>query len=399
MTLKKKTTTKKTNIKEYALVLINIKQRIQKAQIKATMSANKELLKLYWDIGNMISIQQKEHSWGSSAVEKLAADIQKEFPGLSGFSRSNIFYMRSFYQTYEELQQVFKQKVQQAAGQLETLPIFNIPWFHNVILLQKLKDNEQRLWYAQKAIEHGWSRTILEMQIESKLYQRQGKAITNFHATLPKPDSDMAEQSLKDPYIFDFLTLHADHVEQELEQGLIDNVQKLLLELGKGFALVGRQYHLEVDAQDYYIDLLFYHVKLKCYFVVELKSRKFDVKDLGQLSFYLSAIDDTLKDKNDNPTLGLLLCKTKQKLTVEYALRNINRPIGVAEYETDLINKLPKNLKSNLPTIQEIEEELEKKEFLQKLKTKNMKKSPKKAIKDESNNTSPRKHGRTKRGR
>ncbi len=297
--------------------------------------------------------------------------------------------MKSFYQTYAI--------VQQPVGQLDELPVFNIPWGHNILLISKLKDNTQRLWYAQKVIEHGWSRTILEMQIESNLFTRQGKALTNFHATLPKPHSDVAQQSLKDPYIFDFLTLHQDHVEQDIEQGLIDNVQKLLLEFGKGFAFIGRQYHLEIDDQDYYIDLLFYHVKLKCYFIVELKSRKFDVKDLGQLSFYLSAIDDTLKDKNDNPTLGLLLCKTKQKLTVEYALRNINRPIGVAEFKTTLLTKIPKELKSNLPTIEEIEKELEKKELTQKLK--NMKKAPRKATKNESNTPRSRKHRRTKRSR
>lgn len=396
---RKKTITKKVSPKEYALVLANIKQRIQHAQVKATMTVNRELLKLYWDIGNMISIQQKEYGWGTSAVEKLSIDIQKELPGLSGFSRSNIFYMRSFYQTYNDLLQALDQKVQQPAGQLESLPIFNIPWFHNVILLQKIKDNDQRLWYAQKAAEHGWSRSVLEMQIESNLFERQGKAVTNFQVTLPKPDSDMAQQSLKDPYIFDFLTLDEQHHERDIEQGLIENVQALLLELGKGFSFVARQYHLNIDNKDYYIDLLFYHIKLKRYIAIELKAKEFDPRDVGQTNFYLSAIDDLLKDENDQPTIGLILCKTKRNLSVEYALRGISRPLGVASYETEILNKLPKELKSTLPTIEEIEEELEKKELLQKLKTKNMKKSPKKATKDESNNTSPRKHGRTKRSR
>ena len=202
------------------------------------------------------------------------------------------------------------------------------------------------------------------MQIESELYNRQGKAITNFKKTLPSPQSDMAQQSLKDPYIFDFLTLHNEHVERDIEQGLIDNVQKLLLELGKGFALVGRQYHLEVDGDDYYIDLLFYHYKLRCFVVVELKARAFDPRDVGQLNFYLSAVDDLVKEPEDKPTIGLLLCKTKKNFTAEYALRNIASPIGIAEYQTEIMKKLPKNLKSSLPTIEEIESELEKTETI-----------------------------------
>lgn len=353
--------TKSPDSKEYIKVLLEIKQHIRKAQVKAAFSVNRELLKLYWTIGQIINKQQEINGWGSKSVEKLAEDIQKSFPGLEGFSRSNIFNMRAFFSAYE--------LVQQPAGLLDNLPIFNIPWFHNVIIIQKVKNTDQRLWYAHKAIENGWSRSMLETWIESDLFNRQGKALTNFKNTLPSPDSDMAQQILKDPYSFDFLTLHEQHVERDIEQGLIDNVQKLLLEMGKGFALVGRQYHLEVDEQDYYIDLLFYHTKLKCYFVVELKSRKFDVKDLGQLSFYLSAVDDLVRDKNDKPTLGLLLCKTKKKITAEYALRNINRPIGVAEYTTKIINQLPKEMKSKLPTIAEIESELEKQTLINTIET------------------------------
>ena len=282
--------------------------------------------------------------------------LQNEFPGLSGFSRTNVFNMRAFYLAYA--------KVQQAAGQLDEVPFFSIPWWHNVILITKLKDNEQRLWYAQKAVEHGWSRTMLEHWIKSDLYKREGKVITNFKHTLPMPHSDMAQQSFKDPYGFDFLTLKEKHLEQDLEQGLIDNVQKLLLEMGKGFALIGRQYHLEVEGDDYYIDLLFFHVKLKCYVVVELKARAFDPRDVGQLNFYLSAVDDLVREPDHNPTIGLLLCKTKKNFTAEYALRGINRPIGVAEYETEIMKKLPKDLKSKLPTIEEIEAEFEKNEIL-----------------------------------
>ncbi len=336
--------------------MLDIKKHIYDAQVKAALSANKELLKLYWHIGQTICTQQKVNGWGSGSAEKLAEDIQKEFPGLAGFSRANIFRMQAFFSAYE--------KVAQAARLFEELPVFSIPWWHNIILIQKIKNTEERLWYAQKAIENGWSRTILEMQIESDLYNRQGKAITNFKKTLLSPHSDMAQQSLKDPYIFDFLTLQEKYIEHDIEQGLIDNVQKLLLEMGKGFALVGRQYHLEVGKKDYYIDLLFYHTKLKCYVVVELKAREFDPRDAGQINFYLSAVDDLVRDAQDSPTIGLLLCKTKDNFTAEYALRDINKPIGVAEYQTEILKKLPKNLKSSLPTIEEIEAELEKQESL-----------------------------------
>ena len=218
--------------------------------------------------------------------------------------------------------------------------------FPSFPILEKIKTTEERLWYAQKTVENSWSRSSLEMWIKSKLYSRQGKAITNFKSTLPAINSDIAQQTLKDPYVFDFLTLHEEHLERDLEHGLINNVQKLLLELGKGFALVARQYHLEVSSKDYYIDLLFYHTKLKCYIVVELKSREFDPRDAGQLNFYLSAVDDLVKDKQDGPTIGLLLCKSKDNLTVEYGLRDINKPIGVAGYETKILEKLQKKLKS-----------------------------------------------------
>lgn len=346
--------------KEYAKVLLDIKKQIREAQVKATLAVNRELIKLYWFIGKIIAEKQKMAGWGSKVIEKLAEDLQNEFSGLGGFSRANVFKMKSFYDAYEI--------VSQAVRQLEELPVFDVPWGHNVILITKLKDNNQRFWYAQKAIENGWSRTILEMQIESDLYNRQGKAITNFKKTLPSPDSDMAQQSFKDPYIFDFLTLHEQYVEYDIEQGLIDNVLKFLLEMGKGFALVGRQYHLEVGPKDYYIDLLFYHTKLKCYVVVELKSREFEARDAGQLNFYLSAVDDLIRDVQDNQTLGLLLCKTKDNFTAEYALRDINKPIGVAAYQTELMKKLPKELKSSLPTIKEIEAELEKAELLHQKK-------------------------------
>ena len=240
---------------------------------------------------------------------------------------------------------------------------------------KKVKNIEERLWYAQKSIEEGWSRSTLEIQIKKDLYNRKGKAITNFKQTIPIPHSVIAQQALKDPYIFDFLTLHDEHVEHELEQGLINNVQKLLLEMGKGFALVGRQYHLEVDEKDYYIDLLFYHTKLKCYIVVELKAREFDPRDAGQINFTYLQLMIWCVILEDKPTIGLLLCKSKKNFTAEYALRDIHKPIGVAEYHTEIMKKLPKELKSNLPTIAEIEAEFEKQEAISKLGKKSKKKA------------------------
>ncbi len=359
MIKKAKTTTQhtqSTSVQEYAQVLIDIKERIQTSQIKATLAANKELILLYWNIGKIITEKQNSCGWGTKVIDQLAQDIQNEFPGLGGFSRANVFKMKAFYQTYTI--------VSQAVRQFDEFPFFSIPWGHNVVLITKLKSYDQRLWYAKKAIENGWSRSMLEMWIESDLYHREGKAITNFHKTLPGISSDMAQQSLKDPYIFDFLTLHSQYVEKEVEQGLIDHIQKFLLELGEGFAFVARQYHLNVGNKDYYIDLLFYHLKLRCFVVIELKAREFDPRDAGQLNFYLSAIDDLVRAPEDNPTIGLILCKTKDNFTAEYALRDINKPIGVAQYETMLVESLPQHFKGSLPTIEEIEAELEKQEAL-----------------------------------
>lgn len=338
--------------KEYAQTFATIKNHVQDAQVKAVLSANKELIKLYWYIGQTIVEKQKESSWGSSVIEQLAKDLQNSFPGIAGFSRANIFRMRVFFISYA--------KVAQAVRQFEDLPICNIPWGHNVLIFQKIKNSDECLWYAQKTIDNGWSRSLLEASIKSDLYKREGKAITNFKNTLPAPQSDFAQQALKDPYIFDFLSLANDYNERDVEQGLIDNVQKMLLELGKGFSFVGSQYHLEVGEADFYIDLLFYHYKLRCFVVVELKARAFDPRDAGQLNFYLSAVDDLLRHPNDNPTIGILLCKSKNNVIAEYALRDIKKPIGVAGYETELVKRLPKELKSSLPTIEELEVEFEK---------------------------------------
>ncbi|MBA3954133.1 DUF1016 domain-containing protein [Candidatus Dependentiae bacterium] len=356
----KKNTSVSTVAKDYAQMLADIKLHIEIAQRKAMLSVNKELTMLYWSIGKIISQKKDNKEWRANNIETLAKDLQNEFPGIAGFSRTNIFRMKAFFLAYSQNPT--------AVGQLDELPLFHIPWGHNALLLERVKDINQRLWYAEKVLENGWSRSMLQIRIESNLYTRQGKAITNFKKTLPIPHSDLSQQTLKDPYLFDFLTLRENHVERDVEQGLIDHIQKFLLELGEGFAFVGRQYHLEVDNADYYLDLLFYHLKLRCYIVVELKNTEFVPEYAGKLNFYLSAVDDKVRHPADNPTIGLLLCKTKSNLTVEYALRDINKPIGVAYYQTQLIESLPKQLKGSLPTIEEIEAELQKQEMLSKKK-------------------------------
>ena len=340
--------------KSYFDFLKDIKVRIKNSQIKAAVAVNQELIKLHWWIGKKIVEKQNTEKWGSKILEKLCQDIQSSHPGLKGFSKSNVFRMRSFYLAYS--------KVAQAARQLENPPDFclNIPWYHNVIIIEKVKDLQERQWYSQQTIENGWSRTVLQMWIESDLYNRQGKAITNFQNTLPSPQSDLAEQTIKDPYCFDFLGLTKQAKEKEIEEGLMDHLQKFLLELVQGFAFVGRQVPIKVGSEDYYLDLLFYHIKLKCYFLIELKAVKFKPEFAGQINFYLSAIDDLIKNPDDNPTIGLILCKSNDKIAVEYALRNNLSPIGVANYTTKIVESLPDNLKGSLPSIEELEAELGK---------------------------------------
>jgi predicted nuclease of restriction endonuclease-like (RecB) superfamily len=347
-----KTKASKVLAGSYAKTFSAIKQHIQGAQVRAALAANHELCFIYWYIGRTIAEQQKSAGWGTSTIERLAKDLQNAFPGIAGFSRTNVFRMKAFYTAYP--------KSPTAVGQITDLPVFKIPWGHNAVILDRIKGLAKRLWYAQKSIEYGWSRSALETWITSDIYAREGKAITNFKRTLPSLNSGMAQQSLKDPYLFDFLTLHEQHQEKEVEQGLIDHIQKFLLELGQGFAFIGRQVHLQVSDSDYYIDLLFYHFKLRCFIVVELKAGKFDPRDAGQINFYLSAVDDLMRSKDDQPTIGLLLCKTKDNIIAEYALRDINKPIGVASYTTKIIEGLPKNLKGSLPSVEEIETELER---------------------------------------
>ncbi len=302
-----------------------------------------KLVLLYWQIGHDILTRQAEQGWGSKIIERLAQDLRATFPDMKGFSPRNLKYMRAFAEAWPDAE-----FVQQAAAQL--------PWGHNLVLLDKLPGPETRRWYAAKAIEHNWSRNVLVMQIESGLLERSGKAVSNFESLLPKPHSDLARESLKDPYRFDFLGLTVDAQEREIEGALVKHVTEFLLELGAGFAFVGQQVLLDVGGDEFFIDLLFYHLKLRCYVVIELKAGKFKPEHLGQLSFYLAAVDAQIKHPQDGPTIGLLLCKSKNKVVAEYALRDNARPIGVAEYQ--LVESLPVELQTSLPSIEQIELEL-----------------------------------------
>jgi predicted nuclease of restriction endonuclease-like (RecB) superfamily len=327
----------------YKSFLKKLKSKIQTSQIKASIKVNEELLRLYWDIAQMIVAKQKESNWGDNILEHISKDLKQEFSDMKGFSVRNLKYMRQWF--------LFWQNGQQLVAQ-----IFEIPWGHNIVIITKIKNESEALYYAQKTIENGWSRAVLVHQIESQLYHREGKAISNFDAKLPPTQSDLAKAMLKDPYSFDFLNLTQKHNEKELEDALMEQITNFLLELGSGFAFVGRQYRLEVGGDEFFIDLLFYHIKLKCYIVVELKTVKFKPEFAGQLNFYVSVVDGEVRESNDNPTLGILICKSKNNTVVEYALNKIDNPIGVSEYQ--LVNKLPKEFKSTLPSIEEIEREL-----------------------------------------
>ena len=344
-------TVKSTTIPSgYAQFIVNLKTKIRSAQLKAAISVNREMILLYWEIGKEIVEKQEKDGWGSKVIEKLAKDLQNEFPGIGGFSKTNIGRMRAFYLAYS----IYPQ----AVGELGELPFFNVPWGHNIILFEGVKNLDERLWYANMVIAEGWSRSALMDAIKIKTYKRHGKAITNFQKHLPLPQSQLAHDILKDPYNFDFLELGEGHLERDVEQGLLDHVEKFMRELGQGFAFVGRQYQLNVSNKDFYLDLLFYHLTLRCFVVVELKATDFKPEFAGKMNFYLSAVDDLLRHQTDNPTIGLLICKKKDNFIAEYALRDINKPMGVAEYEAKIVSSLPKGLKGKLPTIAEIEAEL-----------------------------------------
>jgi predicted nuclease of restriction endonuclease-like (RecB) superfamily len=329
----------------YAEMLREIKRRIREERLRIVLSANTAMVLLYWDIGQTILKRQERAGWGAKVIDRLAADLHEAYPDMKGLSPRNLKYMRAFAAAWGD-----RTIVQEALAQL--------PWHHNIALLEKLGTSEERLWYAREARSHGWSQNMLVLQIQARARKRQGNALNNFAATLPPSHSDMAAKIFKDPYLFDFLGTADPRREREVEQALIDHIQRFLLELGAGFAFVGRQVLLEVGDQDFYVDLLFYHLKLRCFVVIELKAGQFEPAYVGKLNLYLSAVDDLLRHRHDKPTIGLLLCRSKNEIVVEYALRNLKRPVGVAEWETKLVETLPEDLKGSLPTVEEIEAEL-----------------------------------------
>lgn len=329
----------------YPELLDAVVECVRTGRQRAVSAANRELVSTYWAVGAEILARQHAEGWGARVIDPLAVDLRERFPGTSGFSPRNLKYMRAFAAAWPE-----KAIVQRAVAQL--------PWRHHIALLEKLGSADLRLWYAQAAVEQGWSRDVLVHHIEGRFHDRAGRAITNFTRTIPPPDSDLAQQSTRDPYLFDFVGTADIRRERDLERALIDHVERFLLELGQGFAFVGKQVHLEIGDADFYTDLLFYHLKLRCFVVIELKVGDFDPSYLGQIGTYMAAVDDLLRHAADQPTIGLLLCKTKNNVVAEYALRGYTAPIGVAEWKTAITESLPAELESSLPTVEELEAEL-----------------------------------------
>jgi len=328
----------------YVSWLKDLKNRVRAVQIKAMVKVNSELLNFYWELGADIVSKQLNTKWGDGFLKQLSLDLGIEFPDMKGFSKRNLELIRQWYNYWKDQETIAKQLATQ------------LPWWHNIVIITKVKNTEEAIYYLKEAINYGWSRAVLVHQIESCLYQREGKAVTNFSVTLPKPQSDLAIQTLKDPYIFDFVTMTKEYNELELEKALVGHITHFLLELGAGFAYIGRQLPLTVGEREFYIDLLFYHTKLHCYVVVELKTIEFEPEHTGKLNFYLKAVDAQYKQEGDQPTIGILLCKSKDKMVAEYALSDIHKPIGVSEYQ--LTQSLPDNLKPSLPSIEELEREL-----------------------------------------
>jgi predicted nuclease of restriction endonuclease-like (RecB) superfamily len=329
---------------EYRAWLENFKSRIRSAQIKAAVAVNTQLIRLYWELGAMIAERQENAQWGASVLEAVAADLKIEFPNLSGLSRSNLAYMAQFYRFYQSADEF----VQQLAGQ--------IPWWHNILIFSKSGSLETARFYLAAAVQHNWSRSTLELQIESRLHERQGQAITNFAQTLPQPQAELAQLALKDPYLFDFLSMTPAMHELDLEKQLTDHITRFLLELGAGFAFIGRQYPLPVGEKTYSLDLLFYHIRLRCFVAIDLKMEQFEPEHAGKMNFYLSAVDDLLRTEADQPSIGVILCKSKGRIEVEYALRDLNKPIGVSQWM--LTQNLPDDIQSVFPTIEQLEQEL-----------------------------------------
>ena len=366
-----------SNQKVYSDLLIRIKQQVRSIQAKAALAVNTSLIQLYWNLGEMIANNQALFEGRNNYVSQLEKDLRAEFPDMKGFSRSNLFYIRKFYQFYSdssvqqlvglnEIEQTILMQQAVAPGETGLIQqpvglgptIYSVPWGHHVLILDKVKEVAEATFYLRQIVEHNWSRSILTLQIEQDLFRRQGKAITNFKNTLPEQQALMAGQILKDPYNFGFLTLEAQVQELEIEKQLTDHITKFLLELGKGFAFIGRQYPLLVGKKPYRLDLLFYHIRLRCFVAIDLKTGEFEPEFAGKMNFYLSVIDDQLKTADDNTSIGIILCKSKDKLEVEYALQGMNKPIGVSEFT--VTQALPAELKNALPTVEEFEKELNK---------------------------------------
>lgn len=323
----------------YAGLLQDVTDRVATARVRAALSVNRELVLLYWSIGADIAVRQRAEGWGARVVDRLSADLRRSFPGMTGLSARNLKYMRAFAEAWPDLP-----IVQQLAAQL--------PWGHSMALLDSVKAPDEREWYARQTLEHGWSRAIMLHQIDGRLYHRRGAAATNFTATLPAPQSELAQQIMKDPYNFQFLDLASEARERDIEHGLIENIRRTILELGKGFAFVGSQYHLEVGGEDFYIDLLFYHLRLRCFVVLELKAGGFKPEHAGKMNFYLSAVDDLLRHPSDAPSIGMILCRSRNATVVEYSLRDTTKPMGVAGYH--LRTSPPAALAADLPTVEEL---------------------------------------------
>lgn len=376
--MKKLSVGDKAALRRYSELLNDIKARIQRAQNRAVMSVNAEMIRMYWDIGHMVALKQENEGWGAAVVPRLSSDLRNDLPDTKGFSERNINRMIAFFRSYPSLdkflpQAVAKDDIRQkqrvgnlpqavakngASDKMENLLMLvpMIPWGHNILLMEKVKDLSIRLWYMEKILENGWSRALLTAAIDNNSHRRQGAAVTNFDTQLPQTHAQLAKDTLKDPYIFDFLTLDKSFREKELEAALIEHLERFLMELGAGFAFVGRQVHLSVEEEDFYIDLLFFHLRLRSFVVVELKIGPFRPEYAGKINFYCNVVDDQMRHDDDNPTIGLILCQDKKRVLAEYALRGLNKPIGISEYE--LTRALPDELKSSLPTIEEIEAEL-----------------------------------------
>jgi predicted nuclease of restriction endonuclease-like (RecB) superfamily len=329
---------------EYSIWLTDLKKRVRKAQVKAIISVNSEMIMLYWQIGRDILDRQTKHGWGAKIVNQLSKDLKREFPGMTGFSPSNLNYMLSFARAWPD-----KSIFQAALGKLT--------WYHHVALLTNLKDYSERLWYAAEAVNNGWSRNVMVAQIDTQLHLRKGAAVTNFKTTLPAPQSELVQQTFKDPYIFDFLTIAHDAKERDVELGLIDHISKFMLELGKGFAYLGRQYPLQVGGQDYFLDLLFYNVNLHCFVIIDLKIDDFKPEYAGKMQFYLNVLDDAHKSPIEAPPIGIILCRGKNNVIVEYALKDSTMPLGVATYT--VTQTPPPEIKAIMPTIEEFEREMD----------------------------------------